>query len=180
MKFVKLAAAALAFSAVPALANEQVAVGAAVYGPEGAVVGTIVEVEGGQAIIDTGKHKVPLGLDSYGTSEKGPTITVGKAVLDQMMDQQLAERTAARDAALVAGASVMTGDHQTLGTILEVEGNNVVIARGGDETNRVTLLREYFSTTEHGLMARLTMAQIDAAMNAGATASADAGTDAGV
>ena len=35
----------------------------------------------------------------------------------------------------------------------------------GDEADKVTLLRSHFDATDHGLMARLTNAQIDAAMS---------------
>lgn len=141
MKFAKLAAAALALSATTALANDQVVVGATVFGPEGNQVGTIVTVGDGQATLDTGKHKVPLGVEMYGQGETGPTITVIKAQLDGMIDAQLAEAAARRDAALVAGAAVMTADHQPLGTIDEINGDNIVIARGDDAANKVTLLR---------------------------------------
>ena len=177
MKFVKLAVASLALAATPALAQSGVTVGSTVYGPEGNQVGTIVSVENGQAVLDTGKHQVPLGIDMYGEGENGPTITVTKMQIDTMVDQQLAQAAAARDAALVEGASVMDAGHQPIGTILEIEGDNVIIARGGDEMNKVTLLREYFDATDHGLMARLTNAQIDAAMNGNAAAPAEAAMD---
>lgn len=172
MNFAKLAVAAVALTATPVLANDQVAAGATVFGPEGNEVGKIVSVENGQAVLDTGKHKVPLGVEMYGKSDKGPTITVTKVQLDGMIDAQLAEAAAKRDAALVAGASVMTADHKTLGNIVEISGDNIVIARGGDEANKVTLLRGHFDATDHGLMARLSMAQIDAAM-AGTASSAE-------
>ena len=168
MKFAKLAVAALALSATPVLANDQLATGATVFGPEGNQVGTITSVENGQAVLDTGKHKVPLGVEMYGEGPNGPTITVTKAQLDGMVDAQLAEAAAKRDAALVAGAAVMSADHQPLGTILRIEGDHIVIARGGDKTKLVTLLREHFDATDHGLMARLTLAQINAASGAAA------------
>lgn len=170
MKFAKLAIAAIAplavLAAAPALANDQVVAGAAVTGPEGQAVGTIVSVENGQAVLDTGKHKVPLGVEMYGQGEAGPTITVTKDQLDAMIDAQLAEAAAKRDAALVVGADAMAADHAALGTVLEIDGDNIVIARGGDEANKVTLLRSHFDATDHGLMARLTNAEIDAAMAA--------------
>jgi hypothetical protein len=174
MKFAKLAVAAIALAATPALANDQVAAGATVTGPEGNAVGTIVSVENGQAVLDTGKHKVPLGVEMYGQGEAGPTITVTKAQLDGMIDGQLAEAAAKRDAALVVGAEAMAADHAALGTILEINGDNIILARGGDEMNKVTLLRDHFDATDHGLMARLTNAQIDAAMAQAAPASGDA------
>ena len=175
MKFAKLAVAAVALAATPALANDQVVAGATVTGPEGNAVGTIVSVEGGQAVIDTGKHKVPLGVDMYGQGEAGPTITVTKAQLDAMIDAQLAKAAADRDAALVVGAAAMDAEHAPLGTVLEINGDNIVVARGGDETKKVTLLREHFAGGDHGLMALLTNAQIDAAMAQAAPAADTAG-----
>ncbi len=175
MKFAKLAVAAVALAATPALANEQVVDGAVVTGPEGNEVGTIVLVANGQAVLDTGKHQVPLGVEMYGVGEAGPTITVTKAQLDGMIDSQLAEAAAKRDAALVVGAAAMDAEHASLGTVLEINGDNIVLARGGDENNKVTLLREHFDATDHGLMARLTNAQIDAAMAQAAPAGGDAG-----
>ena len=174
MKFAKLAVAAMALAATPALANDQVAAGATVTGPEGNAVGTIVSVENSLAVFDTGKHKVPLGVEMYGQGEAGPTITVTKAQLDGMIDGQLAEAAAKRDAALVVGAEAMAADHAALGTILEINGDNIILARGGDEMNKVTLLRDHFDATDHGLMARLTNAQIDAAMAQAAPAGDDA------
>jgi hypothetical protein len=175
MKFAKLAVAAVALAATPALANDQVVAGATVTGPEGNAVGTIVSVENGQAVLDTGKHQVPLGVDMYGQGEAGPTITVTKAQLDGMIDAQLAEAAAKRDAALVVGAEAMTAKHAPLGTVLEINGDNIVVARGGDETQKVTLLREHFVAGEHGLMALLTNDQIDAAMAQAAPAAESAG-----
>lgn len=63
MNFAKLALASVALVATPALANDQVVAGATVTGPEGNAVGTIVSVENGQAVLDTGKHQVPIGVD---------------------------------------------------------------------------------------------------------------------
>ena len=164
MKFAKLAIASVALAATPALANDQVVSGATVTGPEGNAVGTIVAVENGTAVLDTGKHKVPLAVDMYGQGETGPTITVTQAQLNSMIDAQLAEASAKLDAALVPGATAMDAEQAPLGTIVSVEGNNVVVARGGDETKKVALLREHFAATDNGLIALLTNAQIDAAM----------------
>lgn len=176
MNTLKLAAAAIALSATPAFAQDaapapataesQVVAGATVYGPQGNAVGTIESVADGQAILNTGKHMVPLAVNMYGPGDNGPTITVTKAQLDGMVDAQIAEANTARDAALVEGAAVMTADNASLGTVLEIDGANVVIARGGDETDKVTLPREYLAMGETGLMARLTNEQIDEAMSA--------------
>ena len=170
MNIAKLAFAALALAAAPALAAPgDVAVGATVYGPEGNAVGEIVSVENGQAVVDTGKHKVPLALAMYGKGEKGPTITVTQDQLNGIVDQQLAAAAAKRDAALVPGAAVYTADGTALGTIATVNGDNIVINRDGDATRKVTLLREHFDALDAGLTARLTLAQIEAAMKNGAS-----------
>lgn len=166
MKFAKLALAAVALAATPALANEQVVAGATVTGPEGNAVGTIISVENGQAVLDTGKHKVPLGVEMYGVGEAGPTITVTKEQLDGMVDAQLAEAAAKRDAALVAGAAVMAADHAPLGTVVSIDGDDVVVSRASDAAAKFTLQRDSFDATDHGLMARVTNAQIDAALAA--------------
>ena len=178
MKFAKSAILALALAAAPAMAADGPTVGATVYGPQGNEVGQIVSVENGQAVLDTGKHKVPLAVSMYGKGDKGPTITVTKDQLNGMVDQQLAAAAAKRDAALVQGATVTTADNQTLGTIDEINGDNIVIDRDGDKTKKVTLLRSYFDATATGPQARLTMAQIDQAM-AKTDASASAGASTG-
>lgn len=161
MKFAKLAVAAVALAATPALANEQVVAGATVTGPEGNAVGTIVSVENGQAIIDTGKHKVPLALDMYGEGETGPTITVTKAQLDSMMDAQLAEAAAKLDAALVVGAAVVSADGQPVGTVYTIDTENMVIVK--NDAGIITLTRDSFTVSPEGaLMARYSAADIAA------------------
>ena len=162
MKLAKLtAAAALAFASTAALANPQVVTGATVTGPEGNPVGTIESVANGQAVLDTGKHKVPLGVDMYGQGENGPTITVTKAQLDQMMDAQIAEANAKRDVALIPGAAVVSADGQPLGAVKTVEGDDVVLEL---ETGPVALKREHFAVGQNGLMALFTAAQLEAAV----------------
>ena len=118
MNFRKLAVTAiLATVALPAAALAQVAAGAKVYGPEGNEVGTVVSVDGGVVTLDTGAHKAPLPEDAFGSGDKGPTITVTKAQLDAMMDEQVAAAAAARDGALVGGATVQTAQGAPAGTI---------------------------------------------------------------
>ena len=174
MNFAKLALASVALIATPALANGAVAEGAVVTGPEGNTVGTVVAVEGGNAVIDTGKHKIPLPVSMYVESDTGLTLPASKAMLDGMIDQQIAAAAAQLDAALVVGASAMDAAHAPLGTITVIEGDEITIARGGDETDIIVLLRDNFTAGEHGLMAKYTNAQIDAAMAANAPAEGEA------
>ena len=180
MNFAKLAVAAIALTATPALAQEAdaspVVVGAVVNGPQGNPVGTIEQVADGQVILDTGKHKVPLAVSQIGEDANGPAIGVTREQLNTMIDQQIAGMIEARDAALVPGAMVMTADNQHLGTIDTIEGDQIVVLRDEASDDKVTLLREYFDAADTGVTARLTMAQIEEALAAtnGATAGATA------
>ena len=164
MKFAKLAFLAAALAATPIAAHAaDVKAGAVVTGPEGNKVGTIESVANGQAVLDTGKHKVPLGVESFGESTTGLTITVTKAQLDGMMDQQLAAAAAARDNALMVGASLISADSQPVGTIKEIDDTTdaVVVER---DAGLVTLKREHFAVDGNGaLMALFTLAQLDGA-----------------
>ena len=164
MKFSKIALTAVAaFGLATAAQAQGVAVGATVYGPEGQPVGTIETVADGVVTVDTGKHKAPLPTNAFGKGETGPTITVTKAQLDSMIDQQLAAAAAQRDALLVVGAEVHTADHQVLGKVESIDGNNVIVTRA---EGPVTLLRNHFAAMDSMLMARFTAEQIDAAVAA--------------
>jgi hypothetical protein len=170
MELAKFATAALAAASLATAAYAQdatVAVGATVTGPDGAAVGTVESVADGVVTVDTGKHKAPLPTNAFGAGDSGPTITVTKAQLDAMIDQQLAAAAAQRDALLVVGAEVHTADHQVLGKVESVDGNNVIVARA---EGPVTLLREHFAAMDNMLMALFTDAQIDAAVAAQAQA----------
>ena len=168
MNIAKLALATLALAATPALAAPgDVAVGATVYGPQGDPVGQIVTVQGDQAILDTGMHKVPLALAMYGKSDKGPTITVTKDQLDTMVEQQIAAAEAKRDVALIPGAAVVAAKGEAAGTVKSVEGDEVVLE---GPAGPVALKREHFAINAQGaLMALFTADQIAAAAKGGAT-----------
>lgn len=166
MKFAKYAAAAIAAASLATAAYAQdaaVTVGATVTGSDGAAVGTVESVADGVVTVDTGKHKAPLPANAFGKGEGGPTITVTKAQLDTMIDQQLAAANAQRDALLVVGAEVHTADHQVLGKVESIDGNNVIVARA---EGPVTLLRDHFAAMDSMLMARFTAEQIEAAVAA--------------
>ncbi|OGS55546.1 MAG: hypothetical protein A3J40_09150 [Erythrobacter sp. RIFCSPHIGHO2_12_FULL_63_10] len=164
MNFAKLAILATAIAATPIAASAAgPEVGATVYGPQGNPVGTIESVANGQAVLDTGKHKVPLGIESFGESEAGPTITVTKEQLDGLMDEQIAAAIAQRDAALVVGAAVVSADAQVAGTVKEIDASTdaVVVER---DSGLVTLKREHFAVDGNGaLIALFTLEQIDGA-----------------
>jgi len=135
MKFSTLAAAAaLALAGVSATAfAADVAVGAKIYGPDGAEVGTVEKVEGGNVVVNTGTLTATLPADVFGDGEKGATIGWNKALLEAAVTEaaQAASQQAAAqlETALVAGAEVYSSDGQLLGKVDKLEGDVVVLAR---------------------------------------------------
>lgn len=175
MKIAKLALAAAALTTataiVPGTAIAQQAAaataGATVYGNDGVAIGTIESINGETAILVVDGMKAPIPSAAIGTGEQGASLNATKAQIVGMLQAAQQQAIAARDAALVVGAEAMTAKHAPLGTVLEINGDNVIIARGGDEMDKVTLLREHFAADANGaLMALLTNAQIDAAVAA--------------
>ena len=185
MKIAKLALAAAALTTTAAVAPgvavaqeaaASVAAGTTVYGNDGAEIGTVETVDGETAILVVDGMKAPVPAAAFGTGENGATLNATKAQIVGMLQAAQQEAMAKRDAALVVGAEAVTAKNAPLGTVLEIEGDNVIIARGGDEANKITLLREHFAAAPDGsLMALLTNEQIDAAMAASAPAAESTG-----
>ena len=178
MKIAKLALAAVALTTTAAIApgvavaqeaTASVAAGTTVYGNDGNEIGTIEAVQGDTVVLAVDDMKAPVPANAFGTVEKGASLNATKAQIVGMLQAARKEAIAKRDAALIVGANAVTAKNAPLGTVLEINGDNVIIARGGDETKKVTLLREHFAASPTGaLMALLTNAQIDAAMAASA------------
>jgi hypothetical protein len=160
------AAAALSLATVSGAAFAQaaaVSAGQTVYGSDGAEVGKIDKVENGAAVVNTGTHTVALTLDKLGKSDKGPTIAVTKAQLDELVEKANADAAAKLDAALVAGAAVVDNTGAALGTIDKVDGDNIVLKT---DQGPVTMTRKYFAMTNGALTALVTKEQVLAALTA--------------
>ncbi|MEN7536975.1 hypothetical protein [Aurantiacibacter flavus] len=152
---------ALTFGAGAANAQE---VGAMVMGNDGVQIGTIAANDGANAVVDTGKHKVPLALDSFAEGDNGYTLNITKTELDAMMDEEVARRQAALAAALVVGAEVATADDVSLGTIDEMTDVGITMVQ---DEEPLTLPREMFALdTDGSLMVLVTKADLDAAIAA--------------
>lgn len=173
MKSVKLAlfATLLATTGVAAQAQD---VGATVYGNDGNPIGTIESNADGVILVDTGKHKAPIPADLIGEGETGPSINATKEQINAMMDAQVAEANAKRDAALVEGAPVMSANGNPAGTIASIDtAMDAIILESPD--GPVALKKEHFAVDPNGqLMALFTRDQI-----ASAAASAQASTTGG-
>jgi hypothetical protein len=137
MKFSSLAAAAalaLAGLSTPAFAQDAaLTVGAKIYGPDGAEVGTVEKVEGDAVVVNTGSLTAALPASSFGTGDKGATIGWNKADLEAAINSANGEAQAKLDAALVEGADVYSSDAVLLGKIksLADDGSAVVELASG-------------------------------------------------
>lgn len=124
-------------------------------------VGTVVSNDGTTVLVDTGKHKAPLPAGYFAEREGNWTINATKGQINAMMDEQVAQATAARDAALVEGAAVMSADGTPAGMVYTIDSEDVVIVK--NEAGIVTLKRESFATDANGqLMALYTAEQLAA------------------
>lgn len=165
-----------AATAAPAAstAGASLTVGAKVYDPQGAEIGTIENVSGGNVVVNTGTNRATLASTAFGTSPKGATLNTTRAQLDAAVAAASAKASTATKAALVAGAQVRGEGGAVVGTVKEVEGDNVVLDR---EAGPVALTSQFFTTDANGLVLTMTAAELDAAAKAaGASAAATAST----
>lgn len=167
MKFSSLAtAAALALAGVsaPALAQDaSLAVGAKIYGPDGAEVGTIEKIQGEAVVVNTGSLTAALPADSFGTSDKGPTIGWSKADLEAAVTAANDKAKAELEAALVAGAEVYSSDAVLLGKVKEVSAEGIVVELA---SGPAALSREQMALQGGKLTFRATAADVQAAAQA--------------
>jgi len=159
MKFAKLALFATAIAALPVAANAQ-DVGTTVFGNDDAPIGTVEANDGSVVTVDTGKHNAPLPANLLAEREGKWTVNATQAQINQMMDQQVAEANAKRDAALIKGAMVMSADGQPAGTVYTIDNSvdAIIVERDG---GIITLKREHFAINPTGqLVALFSMDQI--------------------
>lgn len=158
MKFAKLAVLATAMAVTPIAANAQDA-GATVFGNDDAPIGTVETNDGATVVVDTGKHKAPLPANLLAEREGKWTVNATKGQIDGMMDAQVAQANAARDAALVEGAAVVSADGMPAGTVYTIDSEDAVIVQ--NDMGIVTLTRDSFAVNPEGaLMALYTGAQL--------------------
>ena len=182
MTFLKIALAASALVAAPAAfaqtaapadaASSAITTGATVLGNDGNPVGTVESIAGEVVVINTGKHRAPVPASAIATGEGRLSVNIAKAQLDEMMDKQVAEAAAKRDAALVTGAAVVAANGTPAGTLAEVDlaADTIVLA---SPAGKVALKKEHFAIDGDGrLMALFTREQIETAAAGAAGSSA--------
>jgi hypothetical protein len=149
----------------------QVAAGATVYGPDGTEAGKIDKIEGGNAIVNTGKHTAGVPVSAIGRSAKGLTISMNRDQIDAAVEAADAKATGNLASALVAGAAIKTSDGQPFGKVSAVSPEGVVtIEREGAPS--IGLQKDQFTTNADGLALRMTAAQLNAAIAKQSQASA--------
>jgi hypothetical protein len=184
MKFLKIVLAATALASTPAVfaqdaapadaATSALTVGATVMGNDGNPVGTIEAISGDVVLLNTGKHQAPIPAAAVGSDATGLSVNITQAQLNEMMDAQVAEAQARRDAALVAGAEAMTPNGNPAGTIVSADLDADAIIFEGP-TGRVAMKKEHFAVDGETLVVLFTRADIE---SAAAAAAAAAGTGA--
>lgn len=174
---VPAAAYAQASATAPAAgtAEASLTTGAKVFDAQGAEVGTIESVAGGNVVVNTGTNRATLASSAFGTSAKGPTLNTTRAQLDAAVVAASAKANDATKAALVAGAEVRAKAGAVVGKVKEVQGDNVVLER---DAGPVALTAQYFTTDANGLVLTMTAAELDAAAKAAGTAAAAAASTA--
>ncbi len=167
-----LTAAAALTLATAAYAQVGPEVGATIYTADGSEVATIVSLQDGVAVVDTGAHTGSIPANVLGEGPEGPVISVTKAQLDQLFADQEAQAVAARDAALIADATVLSATGTEIGTISKVDGDTAILELA---EGPLMLRRDQFAVNADGALIVL-VAQDDllAALNGDATAEAEA------
>jgi hypothetical protein len=155
--------AAPATPAAPA-APAKVSVGAAVVDASGASVGTIAQVNGTTAIVDTGTNKVGVPVGNFAAGPNGLVLGNTKADLDAAAAQAAAQTQAQTRALLVAGTAVHGSAGNVLGKVKSADDQFVTVtsSKGGD----VRLPVSGFAATPAGLAVGISQTDFDTAVAA--------------
>jgi hypothetical protein len=154
------APAAQTTTAAPAAANVQA--GATVVDATGAAVGTVAQVSGGTAVVDTGTNKVGVPVGNFAAGPNGLVLGNTKAELDAAASQAAAQSAAQLKTLMVAGTEVHGLNGKVLGTVKAAAADYVTVtsAKGGD----VRLPASGFAAGPNGLTLGLSAEQFDAAV----------------
>ena len=154
---------ALAQAPAPAAQGPVLSVGSVIFDPQGGEVGKIDSMTSDAVVIDTGAHKATLPKSAFGSSTKGPTITITKAQIDTQVAAALEKAAAELNALFVPGAEVRGKSGAHVGVVKEVNGDQVVIDRA---SGPVSLIKAAFAASPQGLVISMTAAELDAATKA--------------
>lgn len=159
----------------PAPAQLNLAPATIVYDSEGAELGKISSVEGGNVVVDLGGRLATLPGNAFMQTAKGPAITITLAQLTAALDQQAAAEAATLEAAFKPGAEVRgVRGTAVVGTVKLTDAEGVVLTTSGGD---VRLPRKAFFLAQSGLATSFTADQFAAAVAETNAASADANAE---
>lgn len=173
--FIVAAAVALGTAMIPTSASAQTSapapapapagptVGATVYDAQGAEVGKIESISGGNAVVFTGTNRGTIPLTSFGTSPKGPTLGMTRAELDAAATQAAAAAGDQLRARLTPGTEVRGTGGAVLAKVKALDGDNVVLTTPKGEV-RVPIAG--VGVNAQGVFFNMTQAEFDAAVAA--------------
>lgn len=146
-----------------ASAAVDVAAGTKVFDSQGVEIGTIESVQGDNVVVTAGANRATLAKSSFAKSAAGVSVNATKAQLDAAVAEASAKAGASLDTALVANAEVKSQDGAVVGTVKQVQGDQVILDR---PEGAVSLTRQFFAADASGLTLRMTAAQLEAAAKA--------------
>lgn len=145
-------------------APANVTAGARVVDQTGAAVGTVAQVNGTTAIVDTGANKVGVPVGNFAAGPNGLVLGNTKAELDAAAGQAAAQAQAQLKTLLVAGTDVHGVNGAVLGKVKAADDQFVTVtsSKGGDVRLPVT----GFAASPTGLVVGIAQADFDKAVAA--------------
>jgi preprotein translocase subunit YajC len=144
----------------PAFARATVAVGMPVTDAQGGQVGTVTALKGDNVMVRTDKHEVLLPNSSF-TPSNGKLLF---GMTQAQLNAEVEKSTAAADAALVAGATVVGLQGAPVGTIESIDAQNATLKLASGKS--VTLARSGLRGNADGTVTiGLTVEQLNAAVS---------------
>ena len=143
-----------------AQATAAVAVGMQVTDAQGGQVGTVTALKGDNVMVRTDKHEVLLPKTSF-TPNNGKLLF---GMTQAQLNAEVEKSTAAADAALVAGATVVGLQGTPVGTIESIDAQNATLKLASGKS--VTLARSGLRGNPDGTVTiGLTVEQLNAAVS---------------
>jgi hypothetical protein len=143
--------------------------GTAIVDTAGNAVGTVASVSDGNAIVDTGTHKIAIPGSSFGATGDKLLLAATMAQLNAAAEGAAAAAKAALAAAMVPGAEIRGDAGTVIGSIKSVEGDIILVTTPDGD---VRVPSAGFSKTSQGLVLNMSATDFATAVSAAKAASA--------
>lgn len=137
-----------------------ISVGTKVQGPDGSVVGTVVQSDAGVVVIDTGTAKAAFAPGSFTRSGDVLLFGLSKVQVEQAAVQAVKDAQAKMSALLVKGTAVVDTAGVPVGTVESVDADGLVVSTG---KARAKIPTTAFASNGSQLILGMTRAQLEAA-----------------